>query len=32
MSRIVFGTEGWRAVMAEEFTVENVRLVTQAIA
>jgi len=29
---ITFGTEGWRAVMAEEFTVENVRLVTQAIA
>ena len=32
MSRIVFGTEGWRAVMAEEFTMDNVRLVTQAIA
>ena len=29
---IKFGTEGWRAVMAEEFTAENVRLVTQAIA
>ena len=32
MSPIKFGTEGWRAVMAEEFTVDNVRLVTQAIA
>lgn len=32
MARITFGTEGWRAVMGEEFTVENVRLVTQAIA
>lgn len=29
---ITFGTEGWRAVMAEAFTVENVRRVTQAIA
>ncbi len=30
--RITFGTEGWRAVMAEEFTADNVRMVTQAIA
>lgn len=30
--KIVFGTEGWRAVMAEEFTFENVRAVAQAIA
>ncbi len=29
---IKFGTEGWRAVMAEEFTFENVRIVAQAIA
>ncbi len=29
---VAFGTEGWRAVMAEEFTADNVRLVTQAIA
>jgi len=29
--RIVFGTEGWRAIMAEDFTAENVRVVTQAI-
>jgi len=29
---IKFGTEGWRAVIAEEFTFANVRLVAQAIA
>ena len=29
---IKFGTEGWRAIMAEEFTVDNVRIVAQAIA
>ncbi len=29
---IKFGTEGWRAIIAEEFTAENVRVVTQAIA
>jgi alpha-D-glucose phosphate-specific phosphoglucomutase len=29
---IRFGTDGWRAVISEEFTFENVRLVTQAIA
>ena len=29
---ITFGTEGWRAVIADEFTLANVRLVTQAIA
>ncbi len=32
MTTIKFGTEGWRAIMAEEFTAENGRLVTQAIA
>jgi len=32
MSRITFGTEGWRGVIGEEFTFGNVRLVTQAIA
>jgi len=31
-TRISFGTEGWRAVIAEDFTADNVRLVTQAIA
>ena len=29
---IRFGTDGWRAVMAEEFTLENVRRVAQAVA
>ncbi len=32
MSQIVFGTDGWRGVIAEDFTDENVRKVTQAIA
>lgn len=29
---IRFGTDGWRALIAEEFTLENVRRVTQAVA
>ncbi len=29
---IQFGTDGWRAVIAETFTFENVRLVSQAVA
>ncbi len=29
---IRFGTDGWRAVISDEFTFENVRLVAQAIA
>jgi len=32
MVEIKFGTAGWRAVISDEFTIENVRLVTQAIA
>ncbi len=32
MHKIKFGTDGWRAVMCDEFTFANVRLVTQAIA
>jgi alpha-D-glucose phosphate-specific phosphoglucomutase len=32
MSRISFGTSGWRGIFCEEFTMENVRVVTQAIA
>jgi alpha-D-glucose phosphate-specific phosphoglucomutase len=31
MSAIRFGTDGWRARIADEFTFANVRLVTQAI-
>ena len=27
-----FGTSGWRAIISDEFTFDNVRLVTQAIA
>jgi phosphomannomutase len=29
---IRFGTEGWRGVIADDFTVANVRLVTHALA
>src|SRR5882757_4581309 len=32
MSQIKFGTDGWRAVIAEEFTFANVERVTQATA
>ncbi len=32
MTRIRFGTDGWRAVISEDFTFENVELVSQAIA
>ncbi len=32
MTQIKFGTDGWRAVIAEEFTFANARLVAQAIA
>ncbi len=32
MVQIKFGTAGWRAVISDEFTTGNVKLVTQAIA
>ncbi len=32
MAQIKFGTDGWRAVIAEEFTFENVTLVSRATA
>lgn len=32
MTKIKFGTSGWRAILADEFTIENVRIVCQAIA
>ena len=32
MNPIRFGTDGWRAVIAEDFTAENVRKVAHAIA
>src|SRR2546421_9676986 len=30
-TRITFGTDGWRAVMAREFTFDNVRRVAAAV-
>ncbi len=32
MDSIKFGTSGWRAIVAEDFTVQNVRIVSQGIA
>ena len=32
MTAIKFGTDGWRAVIAEDFTFANARIVAQAIA
>lgn len=32
MALIKFGTDGWRAVIAEDYTFENVRIVAQAVA
>jgi alpha-D-glucose phosphate-specific phosphoglucomutase len=32
MTQIKFGTDGWRGVIADDFTFENVRKVAQAIA
>lgn len=32
MTRIAFGTSGWRAILCEDFTFENVKTVIQAIA
>ncbi len=32
MSQIKFGTDGWRAVIAKDFTFENLEVVSQAIA
>ena len=31
MTRIKFGTSGWRAIIADEFTYSNVRLATEAV-
>ena len=31
MTQIKFGTDGWRAVVGEEFNQENVALVSKAI-
>ena len=32
LTKIKFGTDGWRGVIAEDFTFENVRRVAQATA
>ena len=32
MEKIKFGTDGWRAVISNDFTFENVKIVAQAIA
>lgn len=32
MTQIAFGTSGWRGILCEDFTFENVKVVTQAIA
>lgn len=32
MSNIKFGTDGWRAVIADEFTFANLKIVSQAVA
>ncbi len=32
MDSIKFGTSGWRAIVAEDFTVRNIRIVSQGIA
>ncbi len=32
LSKIKFGTDGWRGVIADDFTFENVRRVAQATA
>jgi phosphoglucomutase len=32
MTQIAFGTSGWRGILCEDFTYENVKIVVQAIA
>ena len=32
MSKIKFGTSGWRAIVADDFTVANIRLAVSGIA
>ncbi|MGB9080360.1 MAG: phosphoglucomutase/phosphomannomutase family protein, partial [Desulfuromonadaceae bacterium] len=32
MTRITFGTSGWRGILCEDFTFDNVKVVVQAIA
>ena len=32
MTKIKFGTDGWRAVISEDFTFDNVKILAQAMA
>ncbi len=32
MSVIKFGTDGWRAIIAQDFTFDNLKIVAQGIA
>ena len=32
MANIKFGTDGWRAIVGQDFNSENVEIVTKAIA
>ena len=32
VAQIKFGTDGWRAIIADTYTLENVRILTQAVA
>ncbi|WAM34441.1 phosphoglucomutase/phosphomannomutase family protein [Caldicellulosiruptor morganii] len=32
MTKITFGTDGWRGIIADDFTFDNVKIVAQAIA
>ncbi|MGC7880115.1 phosphoglucomutase/phosphomannomutase family protein, partial [Desulforudis sp. 1190] len=32
MAKIAFGTDGWRSIIAEDFTFANVRIVAAAVA
>jgi len=32
MTRIIFGTDGWRGIIAEDFTFDNVKAVAQALS
>ena len=31
-SSIKFGTDGWRAIIADTYTIENVKILSQAVA
>ena len=31
-SKIKFGTDGWRAIIADTYTIENVKILSQAVS